>query len=319
MKFSVIVPLYNKEAFVERTLRSVLSQTFADYELIVIDDGSSDGSYQKACDVLGMENPRCRIVKQENSGVGAARNKGVALARGEYVAFLDADDWWEPTFLEEVNRLTERYPEAATFATGFYLIKNGKKRKAPIGVEKDFEQGCINYFRVYAKTMCMPVTSSSVAIRKEAFEEAGQFRTHLTFGEDCDLWIRLALKYPVALSNVPLANYFQDLSPKQRATRRVHDPKTHMLWNFGYLAEAERQNADLKYLLDRLRAGGAYKHYLSRQYHDDALHILEQVDWSKISPSLKRMYERPLLLERVRYRFKLEGAKVKQLVFKLTH
>lgn len=319
MKFSVIVPLYNKEAFVERTLRSILSQTFADYELIVIDDGSSDNSYQKACSILDLENPRYRVVKQENGGVGAARNNGVALANGEYVSFLDADDWWEPTFLEEVDRLTKLYPEAGTFATGFYLIKNGKKRKAPIGVEKDFEQGCINYFRVYGKTLCMPVSSSSVAIRKEAFEEAGKFRTHLTFGEDCDLWIRLALKYPVALNNKPLANYFQDLSPKQRATRRIHDPKTHMLWNFGYLAEEEKQNADLKYLLDRLRVNGAYKHYLSRQYHNDALKILDQVDWSKVSPSLKRMYERPLWVERMRYRYKVEGAKIKQLVFRLTH
>lgn len=319
MKFSVIVPLYNKEAFVERTLRSVLAQTFADYELIVVDDGSSDGSYQKACGVLDKDNPRHRVVKQENGGVGAARNKGVALAEGEYVAFLDADDWWEPTFLEVVDRMTGRYPEAATFATGFYLIKNGKKRKAPIGVEEGFEEGCINYFRVYVKTMCMPVSSSSVAIRKEAFEEVGRFRTHLTFGEDCDLWIRLALKYPVALHNTPLANYFQDLSPKQRATRRVHDPKTHMLWNFGYLAEAERENADLKRLLDRLRAGGAYRHYISRQYHSDALDILKQVDWSGISPSLKKVYERPLLLERIRCRYRLEGAKIKQMVYRLTH
>ena len=100
MRFSVVVPLYNKEQYIERTLQSILSQTYRDYEIIVIDDGSNDGSYSKAESILKQYSKSSIIFKQQNSGVGSARNKGVELSRGEYICFLDSDDWWEPKFLE---------------------------------------------------------------------------------------------------------------------------------------------------------------------------------------------------------------------------
>ena len=106
MKYSVIVPLYNKEQYIERTLQSILSQTYADYELIVVDDGSTDQSLNIAQQTIGQENPSRRIVRQPNSGVAAARNNGAAQSKGEYICFLDSDDWWEPTFLEEIDHLT---------------------------------------------------------------------------------------------------------------------------------------------------------------------------------------------------------------------
>ncbi len=99
MKYSVVVPLYNKEEYVEKTLMSLFAQTIGDYEVIVVDDGSTDNSYAVACRVA-EEQAQCRVLRQDNAGVAAARNKGAQLAEGEYLCFLDVDDWWEPTFLE---------------------------------------------------------------------------------------------------------------------------------------------------------------------------------------------------------------------------
>ena len=113
MKFSIIIPLYNKAPYVRKALETVCAQTYRDYEIIVINDGSTDNSavvadeYLKATDGIDYQ-----IISQQNAGVSAARNSGVAASSGEYIAFLDADDWWEPTYLEKMAKLIEDYPDA---------------------------------------------------------------------------------------------------------------------------------------------------------------------------------------------------------------
>jgi glycosyltransferase involved in cell wall biosynthesis len=312
-RFSVVVPLYNKEDYVSRTVRSIFAQTFRDYELIVIDDGSTDGSLE----VVQKETEghmECRVVRQDNAGVAVARNHGAQLARGEYICFLDSDDWWEPSFLEEMDRLITSCACAGIYASGFYLVKNGKKRVAPIGVSSDFEQGYINYYQTYAKTLCMPVTSSSVALPRAVFQASGGFKKGLAMGEDFDLWVRIALEHPVALVNRPLSNYFQDLPPRRRATRRLHKPESHMLWNLDYLAEEEAHNADLKLLMDRLRADGLYRFYLSRQYHAEALVQLAKIDWTNVSHSIYKFYHSPLWWQRLRWEFRTRAAGLKDII-----
>lgn len=311
MRFSVIVPLYNKAQYIERTLRSIMQQSYSDFELIVVDDGSKDASYLVAKNTIAGDG-RCTVVQQVNSGVAVARNHGVELSHGEYICFLDADDWWELDFLKEMSDLISNYPEAGLYGTGFYLVKNGKKRVAPIGVQKDFEAGYINYCKAYARTLCMPISSSSVAIPREAFLAAGQFRKGISLGEDFDLWIRLALKYKVALVNKPLANYFQDIPPKLRATRRLHSPEKHMLWNLDYLQDEEKQNPDVKLLFDRLRASGLFRYYLSRQYHEEALRQLEKIDWNNVSAATNKVYHSSLLYQRIRFKSRETAATIKQ-------
>lgn len=124
MRFSVIMPLYNKGPYVEKALRSILSQTFPDFELIIVNDGSQDVSLAIANRVL--EGTGAIVIDQENAGVSTARNNGVATSHGDYLCFLDADDWWEPTFLERMNWFIEKYPEAKLFATNYFYIKNGR-------------------------------------------------------------------------------------------------------------------------------------------------------------------------------------------------
>lgn len=306
--FSVIIPLYNKAPYVRKTIESVLGQTFDDYELVIIDNGSNDGSSEI---VAEFTDSRIRIVRlEENVGVSNARNKGVELSIALYITFLDADDWWEPTFLEEMAGLIKRHPGAGIYGTKYYIVKNGKKRVAPIGVDEDFLEGEINYCRVYAKTLCMPLTSITVAMTRAVFDEMGGFKPHLKLGEDFDLWIRIALKRKVVFLNKPLSNYNQDVDVTYRGTHHLRDPKEHMLWNLGYLEE--KTNPDYKQLIDNLRTYSILPYLLIKQYRDAARKELAKVDWDRQPIATRRLYRLPVWILRLRqYMLKL-GSRIKQ-------
>lgn len=312
--FSVIIPLYNKAPYVRKTVESVLGQTLGDYELIIIDNGSSDGSSEI---VAGFTDQRIRTVRlEENVGVSNARNKGVEMATAPYIAFLDADDWWEPTFLEEMSGLIERHPDTGIYGTGYYIVKNGKRRLAPIGVDEGFVEGEINYCAVYAKTLCMPLTSISVAIPRAVFDESGGFKPHLKLGEDFDLWIRIALKHKAVLLNKPLSNYNQDVDVTYRGTHHLRDPKEHMLWNLGYLEPEEKTNPDYKQLIDNLRTYSLLPYLLTRQYRSAARQELAKVDWSRQPIKTRRLYRLPVWLLRRRQRILIFGSRIKQLLLR---
>ena len=310
-RFSVIIPLYNKAPYVGKTVESVLGQTFGDYELIIVDNGSNDGSHEI---VAAFTDPRIKIVRlEENVGVSNARNKGVAMASAPIVTFLDADDWWDPTFLEEMAGLIERHPDAGIYGTGYYIVKNGKKRLAPIGVDEGFEEGEINYCAVYAKTLCMPLTSITVAMPKAVFDETGGFKPHLKLGEDFDLWIRIALKHKTVFLNKPLSNYNQDVDVTYRGTHHLRDPKEHMLWNLGYLEPEEKTNADYKQLIDNLRTYSLLPYLLTKQYRSAARQELAKVDWSRQPANTARLYRLPVGILRLRRFALLTGVKIKKL------
>lgn len=297
MRFSVIIPLYNKAAHVRKAVNSVLAQSFRDFELIVVDDGSTDGS----ADIVGnIQDNRIRLIRQENAGVSMARNNGAAASSASYLCFLDADDWWEPSFLEEMDKLIDEFPNAGIYGTN-YTIVNETKRKtriAPIGLEDGFERGYINYCQAYAKHLGMPLTSSSVCIPKDVFKRMGGFPKGITLGEDFILWIHIALQYKVAFLNKPLSNYNQDVAAGGRAAGRLHMPERHMLWNLRDLETEENGNSDYKLLIDKLRANSLMPYLLSSDYHDAAMMELSKVDWSKQPTSLKRSYKRPVFLQK---------------------
>lgn len=314
MTFSVIIPLYNKSPYVRKTVESVLRQTFDDYELVIIDNGSNDGSSEI---VASFTDPRIRIVRlEENVGVSNARNKGVELSTAPYITFLDADDWWEPTFLEEMRGLIERHPDAGIYGTGYYIVKNGRKRLAPVGVEERFAEGEINYCAVYAKTLCMPLTSITVAMPRGVFDENGGFKPHLKLGEDFDLWVRIALKHKMVFLNKPLSNYNQDVDVTYRGTHHLRDPKEHMLWNLGYLEPEEKTNADYKQLIDNLRTYSLLPYLLTKQYRSAARQELAKVDWGQQPIKTRRLYQKSILYLKLRMQFLKLGSKVKQSIIK---
>jgi glycosyltransferase involved in cell wall biosynthesis len=210
-RVSVIIPLYNKARHIARAINSVLSQTVADFELIVVDDGSTDSGGGMVRD---LADPRLRLIAQDNAGPSAARNRGIQEASGEVVAFLDADDEWMPGFLETVMDLRNRCPDAGMFATA-YRCSRGCTVWRPqfIACPESLQGGLIiDYFR--AGLGPAPVTSSSVMIPKGVLDEIGGFPVSCRHGSDLPTWARIALRYRVAWS--PLDGVVYHLSADNR-------------------------------------------------------------------------------------------------------
>ena len=308
------MPLYNKAPYVRKAVESVVGQTYRDWELIVVDDGSTDGGGDI---VTAIADPRIRLVWQENAGVSAARNRGVALSgeaafRSPYICFLDADDWWEPTFLEEMAALIERHPDAGIYGTSYWIVKNGRKRMAPIGVEEGFAEGEINYCQVYARTLCMPLTSITVCIPRRVFDEAGGFPLGITLGEDFLLWLRIAINHKTVLLNKPLANYNQDVDNAHRGTHRLHAPERHMLWQLGEYEPLEKSSPAYKQLIDNLRTYSLMNYLLDRRYRNAARTELAKVDWSLQPTKTRRLYKWPVWTLQLRQCILKTGSRIKQ-------
>lgn len=197
---SVVIPLYNKAGQVSHTLRSVLGQTFREFEVVIVDDGSTDGSADEA---RSVHDERIRLVSQRNAGVSAARNRGVAEARYDLIAFLDADDEWKPTYLETQYNLYRKYHDCSVFACN-YEFHGSDGRVTPTILRKlpfAGEDGILsNYFEV-ASCSHPPLWTSAVMVRKQALQAVGGFPVGVRSGEDLLTWARLAVTGKIAFSN----------------------------------------------------------------------------------------------------------------------
>lgn len=203
MKFSVVIPLYNKARYVHCAIRSVLAQTLSPHEVIVVDDGSTDASVDV---VRTLADPRVRLVRQPNSGVSAARNRGIAEATGDWIAFLDADDWYHPEMLAALRQAHEACPEAGLLGTQTRNMSNVLGDPEPWSASDSFvEVEVVDDLRQrWMRTA--PFNSSSVAIRASLLREMGTcFIEGESHGEDLDLWFRVADRTPAAVVNAPFA------------------------------------------------------------------------------------------------------------------
>lgn len=318
IRFSVIMPLYNKAAYVEKAIRSVLEQTYPHYELIVVNDGSKDNSAIIAEELL-KDIPNARLINQENAGVAVARNNGVIQAKGDYICFLDADDWWDVSFLQEMQQFIKDYPEAGIWGTNYWYVKKGKTHVAVL-----CDTGYINYPKLYAETSVMPLTSISVCIKKDIFNELGGFPKGIKLGEDFILWSKIALHHKVAFLNKAIAYYNNDIPASLRATRNLHAPEYHMLFKMQYLeSEVGTENSmienkeDWKQLLDKLRVNGLLEYWMSDEYHDIAKQELTKVDWIKQPAKVCKIYKTPIWWLRSKMNFMRVGSWVKQGLIRL--
>lgn len=205
LMISIVIPLYNKVNTIARALDTVLAQTYQDFEVVVVDDGSTDGG---AAIVDQYADPRIRLIRQENAGVSAARNKGIAEARGEYVAFLDADDEWMPEFLEEIVALQQEFPKCRVQATAYLNNYHGSDkaimlRRLPF-TGTHGELG--NYFEVAAHSH-PPVCSICVCVNRDLLQKIGGFPVGVKSGEDLLVWAQLSICTCFAYSIRPLARY----------------------------------------------------------------------------------------------------------------
>ena len=217
MKFSVVIPLYNKEHYIESTIRSVLSQTCDDYELIVVDDGSRDNSLALA---RKYESDRVRVIAQENQGVSVARNTGIQNARGKFIAFLDADDQWQSNYLATIQGLTDKFSESDIFVTAYAVDMGNGKINYSTRLEP--ETGLLpSYWLTLAKGYDFVWTSATV-IRRSALIQAGLFTPGEKIGQDLDMWARVARINPrVAYSNRICVHYNRAAEANARTRVRV--------------------------------------------------------------------------------------------------
>jgi glycosyltransferase involved in cell wall biosynthesis len=214
MQVSVVIPLYNKGPYVGRSLDSVLAQTLADFEVLVVDDGSTDGG---ADVVAACRDGRVRLIRQANAGPGAARNRGLAEARGTYAAFLDADDEWLPTYLEKSVGLLQRHAGAAATACGYYLHPSGRRteamwrkrglREGTYRLRPDLSPQLVVHLLAYLATW-------NVVARTEAVRRWGGFfsKDRCLYGEDSYLWLKLLLNETVVVSLEPLVRFHSEAS-----------------------------------------------------------------------------------------------------------
>jgi Glycosyl transferase family 2 len=191
---SVLTPAFDVARFVGTAVDSVLAQSFADWEMVVVDDGSRDGTAEA---VGARRDPRLRVMRQENQGVSAARARAFAAARGEAVLFLDADDWLAPDALARLQAALEAVPAAVGAAGAFaFVAEEAALGDPPIRVKAPrFAPGDI------LERLCVQnpfANGGHVLLRREAAHRAGPFLRQLRYGEDWEYWVRLALQGPFA-------------------------------------------------------------------------------------------------------------------------
>ncbi len=194
-KVSVIIPVFNRVSVLKEAIDSVLTQSFLDYELIVINDGSTDKNVDS---LICTYKDRIRSFKKQNEGVSAARNFGIKRAQGEYIAFLDSDDVWLKDKLKYQIEFFEQNKEALVVQTEEIWMRNGKRINP-----KKYHKKQSGFFFEVALNLCL-VSPSAVMIKKELFETVGYFDETLKACEDYDLWLRILAKNPIYLIDTPL-------------------------------------------------------------------------------------------------------------------
>lgn len=225
LRVSVIIPLFNKAPFIERALKSVASQTFADFELIVVDDGSTDIG---VAIVESFADSRLRIIKQANAGPGAARNRGLREARGELVAFLDADDEWLPEYLAESVRLLDQHPEAAAVTSGYFAFPQGASSEShwrSRGLVEGLTRVTPETEPRFVIALLPYMTPCTTVVRAHAVRRWGGFYqlNSCKHAEDAHLWLKLLLNESVVVNLKPRSRiHFEASSPMN--TRRAARP-----------------------------------------------------------------------------------------------
>ena len=221
-KVSVIIPTYNREKYVVKAIDSVLRQKFEDYEIIVVDDGSTDNTKE----IVNKYGDRIRYIYQDNSGVSAARNAGIKLAKGEWLAFLDSDDEWMPDYLLTQIETADQNPGIRMQATNILVTElNGETESYFIinGPLSEFKGKDYLLFKEPFSFIVKhaPMGIGSVIVLREAITKAGLFDEGLTLSEDLDLMARVALQGPFGIISKVLAIAYRRNETTENLTKQV--------------------------------------------------------------------------------------------------
>lgn len=295
IKLSVIIPLYNKAQSMPKTLDCVLAQTYTDFEVLVIDDGSTDGSAEV---VRAYSDPRLRLISKSNGGVSSARNKGIREAQYDYLAFLDADDYWEPTYLEEQVRMITDFPYAAMWSIGWgYLV--GDKKIAIPHKPSPYRGYITNY---WTQKKCSNIFFVCVCVcRRSVFDTIEPYDERIRYGEDLDVAWRIIANYPVAFNSTILGYYRQDA--ENRACEKKHIPIESRIEYYPEKYTTYREkDKELRRYYDTWRALGL-RTYLFEENDRSVYALTKDLDYRIIPFRFWLYYKTPYCIGKAYYRF----------------
>lgn len=298
--FSVVITVYNKANYIKNTLKSVLNQTFTDFEIIIINDGSSDGSLEV---INSFTDKRIRTITIENQGASVARNTGIKEAKAQYIALLDGDDLWKEDYLNSINDAIKSHPENKIFATA--IAQKYSKKTVPVSYS--FKQnnlyGAYNYFEASKKYSIL--SGSSIVFNKSILNKTGLFDSNIVSGQDVDLWIRFGIHYDIVFINKTLAIYNHIISSLSNTTLCLKSkPK------FDKYFKEEKENKPLKAYLDLNRYSMAI---LSKFVNDSEnfKYYLSHIDLKNLNIRQRLLLKSPKWLLKVLLKLKsLKGEKV---------
>ena len=271
--FSVIIPLYNKEDFIVHTVKSVLNQSFKDFEIIVINDGSTDSSLKR---VEALKDKAIQILTIENKGVSHARNYGISKAKADYIAFLDADDYWHVDFLKYMTYLIDTYKNESVFASALKITTQKKDYKASYkGLPELNKDIIVDYFEASQDHSILHCSSS--VFKKTVFDNVGGFNEQLKTSEDTDLWIRIGLHYRVVFTNHLLATH-QVVGNGLTLSNRTQFNST----DFSKYDDLAKTHLFARKFINNNRYASALKHKLADDYKNYEL-LLNEIDKNLLS------------------------------------
>jgi len=273
MKISVIIPLFNKKDTIIKALESIFNQTVQPLEIIVVNDGSTDGSVEL---VEQVKHPLTRLINQKNAGVSIARNRGINEAKGDWIAFLDADDFWDNDFLETINKLSNKYPSASVLITKYRYFCNETITLPEINF--DSTDGILkDYFRTAAGGS-PPIWTGAVCVKKKALTEIGYFPIEVKIGEDLLTWARLSLNCEIAYSSEAKSNYLLAFNFKSNQQLKLPDEIDFVGSELIKLLHNNRNNRSIKqyiYLWHKMRLHLYAHHSLPKKCFVEFLNCLK--------------------------------------------
>ncbi len=254
--FSVIIPLYNKENYLKNTLNCVFNQTFVDFEVIVVNDGSTDNSIKV---VEEYKDERLIVIHQKNQGVSVARNTGMAHANANYLCFLDADDTWKTNHLQVFYDTIAKFPEAKMYCGRYVtqISKNTFINNNFIDIEENYEGYVTDFFK--SSLINRVALTSAVCIHKDIFTEIGGFDPALKSDQDLDYWIKIALKHKIAITASTTLTY-NFINANKSLSK--DNSKYHKLTNLNQYRSFEKDNKSLQAFLDIYRIEYGLHYYM---------------------------------------------------------
>lgn len=298
--FSVVISVYNKADYIENTLKSVVNQSFDDFEVIVVNDGSSDNSLEI---INSINDDRISVITTENLGASMARNKGIEESNSDFIALLDGDDYWNKDYLQTIYDAISIFPNQKVFSVA--IAQKYKNKIVPVNYSfNQTETFRIHNFFASSKKYSL-LSSSSVVFHKAIIKQTGKFDPNIVSGQDTDLWIRFGLHYDIVFINKQLVTYTHNSNSLSNTTFNLSQkPK------FDNYLTYEKDNPLLKAYLDKNRYSMAI---LSKFQYDkkSSEFYLNNIDFKNLNTKQKLLLKSPLWLLKLLQKVKsIKGEKI---------